>query len=223
MADLLKELEKEKSREAGLLNEVNNLLREEVARDKSILSRLKGEKHGGKIEESLNESRIFDLRHIKKLCIKYRLRFLDSSLYNKEFPYEAIAQIKELEKQLEMPLSDFRILAPKELFHLSDKDSDPILFLKLSENKYYMIHKWGGELNSFRSLLAFPMRNFMSMFWSLFVLALLFSYVIPTASWLSFAFLAVHSFIAICGMACMLMLSFRENFSEAEWDSKYLS
>ena len=223
MADLLKELEKEKGREAGLLNEVNNLLREEVARDKSILSRLKGEKHGGKIEESLNESRIFDLRHIKKLCIKYRLRFLDSSLYNKEFPYEAIAQIKELEKQLEMPLSDFRILAPKELFHLSDKDSDPILFLKLSENKYYMIHKWGGELNPFRSLLAFPMRNFMSMFWSLFVLALLFSYVIPTASWLSFAFLAIHSFIGICGMACMLMLSFRENFSEAEWDSKYLS
>jgi hypothetical protein len=86
-----------------------------------------------------------------------------------------------------------------------------------------LIHKWGGELNVFRSLLAFPMRSFMSMFWFLWAVSIVFSLLVPTPSWHVFLFLVVHSFIAICGLACMMVFMARENFSNAEWDSKYLS
>lgn len=226
MIDLLKELQKEKRKEErnSPLEEINEILENEFTKEETILNRLKNSQQSDTvIWEEVDQTNVFDLKHIKKLCIKYRLRFLDSSLYTEGIPYEAVLRIKDLEGMLGKPLTNFKILAPKQLFKLSDKDSDPILFLELSNNKYYVIHKWGGELNFFRLLLAFPMRDFMSMFFFLFALSLIFSYLVPTPSMLAFAFLTIHSFIGICGLACLVMLGFRENFSEVEWDSQYLS
>lgn len=223
--DLVKELQKAKKKEKPeLLSEVNDLLQKEANRDESIFNTLRKKPIDGLIyKDDLGDDNLFSLEQIKNICIKYRLRFLDSSVFKGEIPYEAIAKIKALERQFNRPLNNFKIVAPKELFHLEDKDSDPLLFLKVDENTYYFIHKWGGELNRFRSLLAFPLRNFMSMFWFLMGVAFIFSLAVPTPDWGMFAFLFVHSFIAICGLACMIVFTLRENFSNVEWDSKYLS
>ena len=213
-----------KERRLPLLEEVTAIYKQEALNENAIGERLK--KGGDKVEiatEVLDQEHIYTLEQIKKLCVKYRLRFLDSKVFKGEIPYEAIIKIKALEKKWGVTLSGFKIVAPKELFKLEDKDSDPMLFLQLSENRFYFIHKWGGEINLFRSLLALPLRDFMSMFWFLALVSFLFSLAIPTKSIDVFAFLFVHSFIAICGIACMLVFSLRENFSNVEWDSKFFS
>lgn len=221
--DQLKKI-RSKHPEQDVLEEVNELLDQESKRDNRILDSLEGAVAAIEIdEEKLDSSNIFTLEQIEKLCVKYRLRFLDSKHFKGDIPYEAISKIKVLEGELNTELKQFKIIAPKELFQLTDKDSDPILMLPLSNNRFYFIHKWGGEISALRAILAFPMRNFMSMFWSLAALAILFAWAIPTPSFDVFLFLVVHSFIAICGMACMVVLSMRENFSNTEWDSKYLS
>lgn len=224
--DLEKELHKQKKREEKkpLLNEVKELLEVAKHEDERVTTNLQSSfSQTVKNQHLLDSSKVFTQTQIRKLCIKYRLRFLDSSVFKGEIPYEAIAKIKQLEKELSQPLKNFKVIAPKELFKLEDKDSDPLLFLELANGRYYLIHKWGGELNRFRSLLAFPLRDFMSMFWFLLGVAVLFSWIIPTPSWHVFLFLIVHSFIAVCGLACMIVMSLRENFSSTEWDSQYLS
>lgn len=224
--DLEEKLQKLKQKESkkDLLSEVNSILKGAKNHDEVVLEKLNTPSEELLLDESnLDEGNIYTLEQVKKLCIKYRLRFLDSSVFKGEIPFEAISKIKDLEKELNQPLSNFKIVAPKELFKLEDKDSDPLLFLKLSNNRYYLIHKWGGELNVFRSLLAWPLRSFMNMFKFLIGVAVVFSLLVPTPSWDVFAFLVVHTFIAICGIACMLVFSLRENFSTTEWDSKYLS
>lgn len=224
--DLEKELNrlKEKDQKQAVLSEVDSILQQAEQEDLRVSASLSGEQKTILIDESLlDDSRIYSYEQIKQICIKYRLRFLDSKVFKGEIPYEAIAKIKQLEREQNQTLNGFKIVAPKELFQLEDKDSDPLLFLPLKNGRYYLIHKWGGELNVFRSILAFPLRNFMSMFWFLVGVAIVFSLAVPTPSWHVFLFLVVHSFIAICGITCMLVFMARENFSSTEWNSKYLS
>ncbi len=224
--DLEKELDrlKEKNQKQAVLSEVDNILQEAEREDLRVTASLSGEQSPNFIDESLlDDSKIYSYEQIKQICIKYRLRFLDSKVFKGEIPYEAVSKIKALEREHNETFSGFKIVAPKELFQLEDKDSDPLLFLPLKNGRYYLIHKWGGELNVFRSILAFPLRNFMSMFWFLVGVSILFSLAVPTPSWHVFLFLVVHSFIAICGITCMLVFMARENFSSTEWNSKYLS
>lgn len=224
--DLKKELDrlKEKDIKKAVLSEVDDILQQAEREDLRVSASLSGEQKTIFIDESLlDDSRIYSYEQIKEICIKYRLRFLDSKVFKGEIPYKAISKIKQLEREHNQTLNGFKIVAPKELFQLEDKDSDPLLFLPLKNGRYYLIHKWGGELNVFRSILAFPLRNFMSMFWFLVGVAIVFSLAVPTPSWHVFLFLVVHSFIAICGITCMLVFMARENFSSTEWDSKYLS
>ena len=208
----------------SIMEEVQDILEKEEAQERRITESIEGDSQEQFIDESqLDEEHIFTIEQIEKLCIKYRLRFLDSKHFKSEIPYEAIQKVKALENNLDMNLKGFKIIAPKELFKLTDKDSDPILMLPLKNNRFYFIHKWGGEISSLRALLAYPMRSFMSMFWFLAVVSILFAWAVPTPSWDVFIFLVVHSFIAICGMACMIVFTMRENFSNAEWNSKYFS
>lgn len=224
--DLHRELQKEKQKnpEHDLIAKARQILDEGLDNDLAIAERIgiSSPKIWENIQE-LDERRIYDLKQIKRLCIKFRLRFLDAKYFKGELPYEAIQEIKAIEKSLGTKLEGFKIIAPKSLFKLSDKDSDPILFLQLSENKFYFIHKWGGEINRFRSTLAYPLRSFETLFVSLAILALLFSIAVPTPNTTLFIFLVVHSFIAICGMACLVIMTLRENFSDAEWDSQFFS
>lgn len=221
--DLYKELKKVK-RKNSLVEEANQILHRESMKDAAIKERIfNGENNPNLNYEAFDEKNIFSLQQIKEICIQYRLRFLDSARFKGEIPAEAIFKIKQLEKETGQVLNNFKIIAPKKLFKLDDKDSDPLLFVELSDNKYYFIHKWGGELNRFRFILSYPFRSFMHMFGFLILVAFIFSSLIPTSSTIVFAFLFVHSFIAICGIACLIIFSRRENFSDVEWDSKYLS
>ena len=224
--DLQQELEKIKKRtKVIVLDEVQQILNEDIEKELEITNKLQGRStYNTDLDFSkLDSNNIYSLEQIRQICVKYRLRFLDSKAFIGEIPAEGISKIKALEKTLGHPVDGFKIVAPKKLFQLEDKDSDPLLFLQLANDKFYFIHKWGGELNRFRALLATPLRSFMSMFWTLLAVAFLFSLAIPTASIDVFVFLFVHSFIAICGIACMIIFMIRENFSDAEWNSRFFS
>ena len=221
--DLYRELKKVRQKQ-GVVEEANELLKADREKSIALHNRIKSGRENGDLTFNTDFSdNIYTLEQIKEICICYRLRFLDAKRYKGEIPAEAISKIKELEKRTGKVFSSFKIIAPKKLFELDDKDSDPLLFVQLSDNKYYFIHKWGGEVNRFRSALAYPFRSFMHMFGFIAILAFIFSSLIPTSSSIIFAFLFVHSFIAMCGMACLIIFSMRENFSDIEWNSKFLS
>lgn len=174
----------------------------------------------------LETDKIFHLEQIKNICVDYRLRFLDSSLFKNEIPEEAVSIIKNLEKSHNAILDGFKIMAPSKLFHLKNFD-DPLLFVPIGNDYYYLIHKWGGELNPFRKLAVRPFRNLSSFFGLLLVISMVLACITPydilgqvspeIFRMLSFMFI----FKSLAGIALYYCFWKGKNFNEAIWNSKY--
>ena len=70
--------------------------------------------------DALESSRIYHIEDIKKLCVDYRLRFLDSKHFNGTFPAEALDAIKAFEKAQEREITGFKMIAPAGMFKLAE-------------------------------------------------------------------------------------------------------
>lgn len=108
--------------------------------------------------DALDLDKIFHIDSIKKLCINYRLRFLDTHLFKGEYPKELYSIIPNLENDHKIQLKDFKIMAPSKLFRLKTKE-DPLLFVPIGNGYYYLVHKWGDDLKSYRKILVWPDRK----------------------------------------------------------------
>ena len=108
--------------------------------------------------ENMETKNIFHKDTIKSICVQYRLRFLDSNLYKGDYPDNITKVISDIEKKHETTLNNFMIMAPSKLFKIKSPD-DPILFVPIGNDYYYLIHKWGEEFNYLRKLLVLPFKN----------------------------------------------------------------
>ena len=136
--DKLKSIANDKG--ADLLNEVKSILASDDAKDAQILENLSQQYKTSAnqlIFDKLETNRIYHISQIKKTCVNYRLRFLDTKLFKGEIPYEAVSKIKQLEKEHNTQLSGFKIIAPAKLFKLENYD-DPLLFAPIGNGYYYL-------------------------------------------------------------------------------------
>ena len=212
-------------------NELTSLLKniwtKEDSKKERITQSLKHTNNGSfnqlKFEE-METKNIFHKDTIKNICIRYRLRFLDSNLFKGEYPKNITKIISDIEKKHDTNLNNFMIMAPSKLFKIKSPD-DPILFIPIGNNYYYLIHKWGEEFNYLRKLLVLPFKNIdnltiFSVLVSVFF-ALLGKLFIPSLTssevFILFLFL-VKGFIFIFFYTFFLT---RKNFSESIWNSKY--
>jgi len=151
-----------------------NLLTEEI-KQRNLIESNEG--------EGLKSKHIYNLEEIKKVCVDYRLRFLDAKLFKGEIPLEVLLNMSKLESQTKVPFKAFKIVAPAELFKLVEKDKDPILFGQLSNDKYYFIGKWGKDMNFFRKWLVYPFRSASTFIKSILILTILITASLPS-SWM---------------------------------------
>ena len=126
----------------------------------------------------LETDKIYHVQQIKDICIDYRLRFLDSSFFKNDIPEEAISKIKYLEQDHNTSLEGFKIMAPSKLFQLKNYD-DPLMFAPMGNDYYYLIHKWGNDINPFRKIAVRPFRDFSSLLVFLFAISALMAWVTP--------------------------------------------
>jgi len=174
--------------------------------------------------DKMKTKNIFHQETIKKICVRYRLRFLDSNLYKGDYPKNITKIIGNLENKHDTKLNNFMIMAPSKLFKIKSPD-DPILFVPIGNNYYYLIHKWGEEFNHIRKLMVLPFKNIdnLTIFSVLVsvIFALLGKLFMPSLTFsevfILFLFL-VKGFIFI--FFYMFFLT-RRNFSESIWNSKY--
>ena len=167
---------------------------------------------------------IFHKDTIKSICVQYRLRFLDSNLFKGDYPNNITKVISDIEKKNETTLNNFMIMAPSKLFKIKSPD-DPILFVPLGNDYYYLIHKWGEEFNHLRKLLVLPFKNIDNLTVFSILVSVFFALVgklfMPSLTssevFILFLFL-VKGFIFI--FFYMFFLT-RRNFSESIWNSKY--
>ena len=224
--ELLQERKKQISTD-DLTSLLKNIWTKEDSKKERITQSLKDTNKRGfnqlKFEE-METKNIFHKDTIKNICVRYRLRFLDSNLFKGEYPKNITKIISDIEKKHDTNLNNFMIMAPSKLFKIKSPD-DPILFIPIGNDYYYLIHKWGEEFNYLRKLLVLPFKNidnltifsvmvsvFFALLGKLFIPSLTFSEV-----FILFLFL-VKGFIFIFFYTFFLT---RKNFSESIWNSKY--
>ncbi len=60
----------------------------------------------------LETENIYHVNQIKQICIDYRLRFLDSRYFKGDIPPEVLNKIKKLEREHNIEVIGFKIIAP---------------------------------------------------------------------------------------------------------------
>lgn len=225
----LQKVRDRRTAERNILAQVKEIFEQEIRVDEEIQERLR-QGSGDHINtfnfDLLESGKIYHLSDIERICIDYRLRFLDSSYFKAEIPIEAISEIKRLERQHQTSLKGFKIIAPSKLLKLDNAD-DPLLFAPMGNDFFYLIHKWGNDLHPLRKLLMWPfkcMENFVLFLLACsFLLALmvpdgLFS---PKQTTTQFFIIFFFVFKWIAGLSIFYGVKLGKNFNSAIWQSRY--
>lgn len=227
----LQRLKTKTSDEQTLLESVRAILINDDAKEERILNTIQtgaSTDHNNFEFELLQTDHIYHIDHIKTICIDYRLRFLESKYFKGKLPYEAISKIKALEKAHQTELKGFKIIAPSKLFKLENAD-DPLLFAPIGNGYYYLIHKWGNDLNPFRKILMWPYKSFTNLIITTVLVSLFATAIFPEGIFSNkpnssqAGMIFFFMFKSIAAMVIYYGFAAGKNFNTAIWDSKYFN
>ncbi|WP_333600838.1 hypothetical protein [Flavobacterium sp.] len=225
--ELLTERKKFKS-EAAILEEVSAIFAENETERGEIVTTLQ-QKSETKVNvlllDLLETDKVFHLEQIKTICIDYRLRFLDSHLFKNTIPEEAISKIRMMEKEHNTILGGFKIIAPSKAFHLLNYD-DPLLFVPIGNDYYYLVHQWGKEINRTRKLLVLPVKNLWNFTLFSIIISLGITWVLPTNNLSKSVPMApiiifLFSFKSIFAVFAYYFFMMGKNFNSEIWQRQY--
>ena len=227
----LQNLRIQTSQEDKLLREVYELLRQDQESEDRITANISGKALAPANEfnfDLLETENIFHIDQIKKICIDYRLRFLDTKYFKGQIPDEAISKIKRLEKEHHTEIKGYKIIAPSKLFKLEDKD-DPLLFAPIGNGYYYLIHKWGNDLQPLRKILVWPFKNIINLSALVILISYLATLLVPeglfskSSSSAEFWIIFFFMFKSIAAVVIFYGFALGKNFNPAIWNSKYFN
>ncbi len=227
-------LEKVLQGQQALMAEVHLLIAEEEKHDAILRATVLGSK-GKRVARirDLDPERVYHLDTIRSCCIKYRLRFLDGGLFKGDIPLQAIHAIRQLERRSDGPLLGFKVMAPASRFRLCDSEVDPLLFVPIGDDRYYLVHKWGSDLHPMRVLAGWPVRSAVHLGITVLLVAVLLSALIPTfllTTDPTASYWGVHRFLFLfwSAMVCASFtvfgwFAFFGQFSAEAWNSRHFN
>lgn len=227
--ELIRQRNKRRKGDDFIIDEVNRILAESSLREQQIMSNLSLYNQTFELldEEGLDPELIFKEAEIRKQCIGFRLKFLDSQYYRTEIPYEAILKIKYLNEVQKKNLRHFKILGPAQGFRQATARAPFLLFAQTVYGHYYLVHSWGSKLRWYQKISAFPLRNFETLLLTVLLVALCTTLALPTALitldheatyWCGYRIATFfHLFIFYSGVTAYLLVGFNKNFSSAVW------
>jgi hypothetical protein len=111
-----------------------------------------------------DKARVFHISQIKSICQKYHLRFLNTSYYNGSIDEELPNKISNFEiiYGVKCDSRNTYIIAPSDSFKLKERPKDPLMFYKINDEYFYLIHKWGNDLSITRMLLPYLSNKMMT-------------------------------------------------------------
>ena len=228
----LENLRKREISEEKLLKEVREILSSRRETTRELAERITSGSEGGDENDFnidlLESRRIFHISQIKKICIDYRLRFLSTSYYKEDLPSEAIAAVRELEKEHSTSLKGFKMIAPAKFFRLENAD-DPMLFAPIGNDYFYLIHKWGTDLHPLRKLAVWPLKNLENLIFFSFISSFFLSFIIREVffsrfqSTSEFIVIFMYTFKSVVGLVFFFGISIGKNFSSGNWNSKFFN
>tara|TARA_R110002020_G_scaffold327612_2_gene543545 strand:+ start:485 stop:1207 length:723 start_codon:yes stop_codon:yes gene_type:complete len=215
--------------EVEILKQVAQILQNDTNHEERILETLNLPNNGNTNNfdvDLLESERIFHKDEIKKICINYRLRFLDTKYFKGPFPQETINKIKQVERQHEISLKGFKIIAPSKMFVLRKAD-DPLLFAPISNDYYYLVDKWGKDLHPLRKWMMWPFKSFENLVFTVLLSSIVATMLVPDGLFTKKQTLSqdimVFFFIfkSIAAIVIFYGFALGKNFNTAIWQSKF--
>ena len=114
-----------------------------------------------------------DEEQLRSTCVKYRLRFLPSTLYSGAVPFEVVACMKRFEHKNYPRQVKFFVLAPVEFYLKKEQYRSPLLFAEEANGMYTMLCQWGVSRPWYQQVLRYPFRDMRSLMISSFAFGLL--------------------------------------------------
>lgn len=222
---------RKRTSDTDVLKQVYRLLERDTKHEQVIQENIAKSQFVAKndlVFDFLETDKIFHIEDIKSICVTYRLRFLDSGLFKGDIPQEGISKIKQIEKQHNTTLKGYKIMAPSKLFKLKNYD-DPLLFVPMGNEYYYLVHKWGNDLSTFRKWLMWPFRNFETLLFTAVLISLLLTAAVPNSlvnyndSPANFFLLFMFMIKWVIGIIIYYAFAKGKNFNSAIWDSRYIN
>ncbi|MCK8524281.1 hypothetical protein M0D21_22070 [Aquimarina sp. D1M17] len=211
--------------------QVLRVFQEDAAHEERILENLDVKEDVLKNDfdfDLLETGKIYHIDQIKKICIDYRLRFLDSKYFKGKLPASAVSAIKELEKKHDTELKGFKIIAPSKLFKLENAD-DPLLFAPMGNDYFYLVHKWGNDLHPLRKFMMWFFKSFENLLILTFLVSILLTLMVPdglfskTSDTSTFLMIFFFMFKSVAAVVLFYGFALGKNFNTAIWNSKYFN
>lgn len=218
----------------NIMEEVYLLLHDEQKQDDILKAMVRSsmKEHPARIV-GIDPERVYHRDSIKALCVRYRLRFLPGGLFKGEIPNQAIYALRGLERKAEAPLASFMLMAPARRFKLCDSEVDPLLFVPLDNDLYYLVHKWGNDMGPLRRIVNWPLRTPAHLAATVFFFAMILTMSVPTGILTSDPAASFWGFPRILflfwsSMVCASFtvfgwFAFFGQFSSEAWNSKYFN
>jgi hypothetical protein len=110
--------------------------------------------------QGFNQERVFHISQIEKVCKRYRLKFLNIRYYRGGVDPQLPSRITNFETAYGVKTcqDNCYIAAPRGSFELERRPKDPLFFYRINDDWFYLIHKWGRDLNPLR-MLAIPFEH----------------------------------------------------------------
>ncbi|MDA7810695.1 hypothetical protein N8978_04550 [Flavobacteriaceae bacterium] len=177
----------------------------------------------------LDNHKIFYVNDIKRICIDYRLRFLDLKYFKGDIPKSTKLKIKGFKSEQRLNSLNLKIMAPSKLFKLKNAD-DPLLFSDLGNGYFYLIDKWGNDLSFFRKISMWPFKNLKNILLFILIISFFATLIIPNGLFVynnspNIEFFITYLFILKSIVAIVLFFGFSlgKNFNTAIWNRKYFN
>ena len=220
--------------QSALMREANAAIKQGKEVDEYIVNKLKSAPKPGKSNinpELLEKNRIFSIDDIKTVCINFRLRFLDSKYFKmEELPYDAVIAIKSLERHLGEEVKHIKIVGSKEFFKLEDRHKDPLIFARIDNDNYYLIHKWGNDFPWYKKIVNYPFRSVLSLLLTMVVIGIPLSFLIPVIIFHKPEEVRYYQNLYLAGCCIYTFFTmvfggftFYKHFSKVCWNSPYFN
>ena len=228
--DLAAERLRHRKAEDQVLHETTRILNNDLYTEAKILSHLQEYNKLQEVisEEDMDPLLIYTPSEIKRMAIRYRLKFLSSKSYQGDIPYDAVIKIKELNQQHGKDLKTFKILALHDDFSGKHAPSASLIFTPTNHQNYYLLHAWGKPLSKTRVFRYWPLRNFETLATAVILITLGITLALPTPLisldpkaeyWSGYrAATFFHILIFNLGVTAYITFTFAKNFSSSIWN-----
>lgn len=181
-------------------------------------------------DEEIPQENIYTLQEIEKICVLYRLKFLDASHFKNPIPSVAEVKIEYLNDTYNKNISGLKIASYYGCFNQYNYPQNfGILFAPTINGHYYLIHRWGEPISKKRKWQYFPLRTFETLALSVILFTLIVDLILPThlitldrtaTYWCGYRIgVFFHLLIFFGGLTMFVVISFFKNVSKNIWDS----